>query len=60
MGDLNIQIKIKDNKIYSLIHSKHYKPDDIQHQLEILGILENLKLIQHEKIKTLLKKKIKK
>ena len=53
MKELKIVVRIDNGKIGTIQHATGYNKTNIHDQLEILGILENLKRIQEEKLKTL-------
>jgi len=55
--ELNIKVMINDDetKMAIGIHKIGYNSYNLSHQLEILGILENLTNLQKDKIKTLMK-----
>jgi hypothetical protein len=49
--EINIKVKINDNKILSIVDTYGFS-DDFIGRMEIIGILENLKAVELEKIKT--------
>ncbi|GEM_PF-6839123 len=50
---LIIKVEIKDDQVATGIKTRGFNVDSMSDQLEILGILENLKQVQSEKIKEL-------
>jgi len=51
MKKLLIQVIVGKENIAELLSSEGFDKDNMDDQLEILGILENLKNVQQEKIK---------
>jgi hypothetical protein len=51
MQELNIKVKIKDDKILSIVESKGI-PEGVEGRLQIIGILEDLKAVELQKITT--------
>jgi len=56
MKEVMIHIKIDElsGKIATAIKNQGYKRDNICHQLELLGIIENLVTLQKNKLRVLL------
>ncbi len=50
---LLIKVEIQEDKVATAIKTNGYDLNSMSDQLEILGILENLKQVQSEKIKEL-------
>lgn len=50
---LKIQVAVKDNKIATKIETKGYSSEKMENQLELLGIMENLKDLIKNNIKKL-------
>jgi hypothetical protein len=55
MKELKIIVRVNDGKIATIQQVNGYNKENLHDQLEILGILENIKDIQKEKLKTLAK-----
>ena len=58
MKKIIIEIVIEKDKIATAIKDIGFEKDSMSSQLEILGIMENSKVIIQERIKELLNKKI--
>lgn len=56
MKILKIETRINNNKILTAINTEGYEKNNISHQFEILGVLENIKSIIHERLKRLAEK----
>ena len=54
MKELKIHIKVGSDKIASGIKTEGFDSQNISHQLELLGILENTKVIIQNRINLLL------
>lgn len=57
MKEVVFKIKIDGERIYSVVESLGF-PDTLESKFEIIGILENLKNIEMEKIKTKFSSKV--
>ena len=53
MKALKIIVALEEGKVLTTIKTNGFSKESISDQLEILGILENLKQLQTEKIKKL-------
>lgn len=58
MKHLIIEIGISEDKQATFLKVKGYSKDSLSDQLEIIGILENIKQQQLDKIKTMAQKSI--
>lgn len=58
MKEINMQIRVTDNKIATAWKTDGYSRENISDLFEMIGILENFKGILTDKVKTLMEKKI--
>lgn len=56
MKEINWKVRIAEGKIATLEEANGFDKESIEDNLEIIGILENLKALHLEKLKVLFKK----
>jgi len=56
MKQIEIKIKLNEDKIVTLIRTNGFDNGSISTQMEVIGILEHLKNKEMEKLQTLLRK----